>query len=95
MTYGIIGGKTTLRRKMEEEELLSKAAGCPVGHTYNKNIQKCIPGSPLSGIAYGKLLEKGFNKANSGKKSENSADMAIKKEVAMRQSQGLDQNMQN
>ena len=92
MTYGIIGGKTTLRRMMEEEELLSKAAGCPVGHTFNKNIQKCIPGSPLSGIPYAKIVKNATNKANSGKKSENSADMAIKQEIMMRQSQGLDQN---
>ena len=42
--------KSTLGRMMEEEELLSKAAGCPPGHTYNKNIKKCLPGSPLSGI---------------------------------------------
>ena len=46
-------GKTTLRKMMEEEELLAKAAGCPPGHTYNPVIKKCLPGSPLSGIGYG------------------------------------------
>lgn len=45
--------KTTLRRMMEEEELLAKAAGCPPGHTYNPVVKKCLPGSPLSGIGYG------------------------------------------
>ena len=46
-------GKSTLRRMMEEEELLAKAAGCPPGHTYNPVVKKCLPGSPLSGIGYG------------------------------------------
>ena len=45
--------KTTLRRMMEEEEFLAKAAGCPPGHTYNPVIKKCLPGSPLSGITGG------------------------------------------
>ena len=45
-------GKTTLRKMMEEEELLAKAAGCPPGHTYNPVIKKCLPGSPLTGIGY-------------------------------------------
>ena len=45
--------KSTLRRMMEEEEYLAKAAGCPPGHTYNPVIKKCLPGSPLSGIGYG------------------------------------------
>ena len=43
-------GKSTLRKMMEEEEFLSKAAGCPPGHTYNPVIKKCLPGSPLAGI---------------------------------------------
>ena len=38
---------------MDEEELLSKAAGCPPGHTYNPVIKKCLPGSPLAGIGGG------------------------------------------
>ena len=42
--------KSTLGRMMEEEELMSKAAGCPPGHTYNPVIKKCLPGSPLAGI---------------------------------------------
>ena len=46
-------GKSTLRKMMEEEEFLAKAAGCPPGHTYNPVIKKCLPGSPLSGIGYG------------------------------------------
>ena len=46
-------GKTTLQKMMEEEAYLSKAAGCPPGHTYNPVIKKCLPGSPLSGISYG------------------------------------------
>lgn len=29
---------------------MSKAAGCPPGHTYNPVIKKCLPGSPLAGI---------------------------------------------
>ena len=70
--------KSTLGRMMEEEELMSKAAGCPPGHTYNPNIKKCIPGSPLSGIGGG-----------SGGNSGGSAEAAISAEVAMRQSQGL------
>ena len=70
--------KSNLRRMMEEEELLSKAAGCPVGHTYNPNIKKCLPGSPLAGIG----------KAN-GSESGSSANAAISAELAMRQSQGL------
>ena len=43
-------GKSTLRKMMDEEEFLSKAAGCPPGHTYNPVIKKCLPGSPLAGI---------------------------------------------
>ena len=70
--------KSSLRRMMEEEELLSRAAGCPVGHTYNPNIKKCLPGSPLAGI----------DKANGGE-SSGSADAAISAELAMRQSQGV------
>ncbi len=70
--------KGTLGRMMEEEELMSKAAGCPPGHTYNPTIKKCLPGSPLSGIGSG-----------SGGDSGGSADAAISAEVAMRQSQGL------
>lgn len=42
--------KSTLGRMMEEEERMSRAAGCPPGHTYNPVIDKCLPGSPLSGI---------------------------------------------
>lgn len=42
--------KSTLRKMMEEEEYMSKAAGCPPGHTYNPVVKKCLPGSPLSGI---------------------------------------------
>ena len=45
--------KSTLRRMMDEEELLARAAGCPPGHTYNPVIKKCLPGSPLPGISYG------------------------------------------
>ena len=95
MTYGTINGKTTLRRMMDEEVLLSKAAGCPPGHTYNKNIKKCLPGSPLSGISYPEMPNMSGNPGNSGKNPAKSADMAIKQEVMMRQSQGLDPNMQN
>ena len=95
MTYGTINGKTPLRRMMDEEKLLSKAAGCPPGHTYNKNIKKCLPGSPLSGISYPTTPDMGGNSGNSGKNPPKSADMAIKEEVMMRQSQGLDPNMQN
>ncbi len=69
---------STLRRMMVEEELMSRAAGCRVGHTYNPNIKKCLPGSPLAGIV----------KANGGE-SGGSADAAISAELAMRQSQGL------
>ena len=42
--------KSTLRRMMDEEEALSRAANCPPGHTYNPVIKKCLPGSPLAGI---------------------------------------------
>ena len=49
--------KGTLGKMMEREEKISKIMGCPPGHTYNENIKKCIPGSPLSGIQidYGKI----------------------------------------
>ena len=70
---------------MEEEELLAKAAGCPPGHTYNKNIKKCLPGSPLAGI--GSVY--GGNSGGNGGNSGGPADAAISAEVAMRQSQGL------
>ena len=98
MTYGSPTRKTTLRKMMEEEEFLSKAANCPPGHTYNKNIGKCLPGSPLSGISYPNMGGKPKNPQNSGNSGENtgnSADMAIKQEAMMRKSQGLDANMQN
>ena len=61
---------------------MSKAAGCRPGHTYNPNIKKCLPGSPLSGIGSG-------GGGSSGGNSGGSADAAISAEVAMRQSQGL------
>ena len=77
--------KSTLGRMMEEEELMSKAAGCPPGHTYNPIIKKCLPGSPLSGIGSGGGGKPSGNGGNSG----GSADAAISAEVAMRQSQGL------
>ena len=51
--------KSTLGRMMEEEELMSKAAGCPPGHTYNPTVKKCFPGSPLAGVG-------GGNSANNG-----------------------------
>ena len=70
--------KSSLRSMMEEEELLSRAAGCPVGHTYNPNIKKCLPGSPLAGIGRAR-----------GSGTGGSADAAISAELAMRQSQGL------
>lgn len=71
--------KSNFRKAMEAEEELARAAGCPVGHTYNLNIKKCLPGSPLAGIGGG-----------SGENSGGSADIAISAEVAMRQSQGLE-----
>ena len=43
--------KSPLRKEMDREDEVSKAAGCPPGHTYNEVIKKCMPGSPLSGIA--------------------------------------------
>ena len=43
--------KSAFRRMMDAEEELSRAAKCPPGHTYNPNIKKCLPGSPLSGAA--------------------------------------------
>ena len=70
---------------MEEEELMSKAAGCPPGHTYNPVIKKCLPGSPLSGIGG----DGGGKPSGNGGNSGGSADAAISAEVAMRQSQGL------
>ena len=85
-------GKTPLRRMMEEEELLSKAAGCPPGYTYNKNIKKCLPGSPLSGISLPTMTNTGGKMGGAGKNKGNSANMAIKQEAMMRKSQGLDQN---
>lgn len=42
--------KTTFQQMVEDEERMSKAAGCPPGHTWNPVIKKCLPGSPLSGI---------------------------------------------
>ena len=42
---------------------MSKAAGCPPGHTYNPVVKKCFPGSPLAGAGsvYG-----GGNGGNAG-----------------------------
>lgn len=98
-------GKSTLRKMMEEEEFLSKAAGCPPGHTYNPVIKKCLPGSPLSGITGGHYANGGWtapsegNRAkkapqmeNSPKKSapkKKSADAMIVAEAYQRASQGL------
>ena len=73
--------KSNFRKAMEAEEKLSRAAGCPVGHTYNLNIKKCIPGSPLAGFG-------GLGDGNGGE-SSSSADTAVSVETAMRQSQGL------
>ena len=70
--------KSNFRKAMEEEERLSRAAGCPPGHTYNVNIKKCIPGSPLSGFG-------GLGSGNGGQ-TGGSADAAVATESAMRQS---------
>ena len=82
--------KSTLGRMMEEEELMSKAAGGPPGHTYNKNIRKCLPGSPLAGIgaAYSEIDSFDFGKgAQSPPKPSKQAAAAVKinKEVQSRQ----------
>ena len=73
--------KSNYRLEMEAEEKMSKAAGCPPGHTYNPVVKKCFPGSPLPVMGG----QTGGNSGNSG----GSADAAIGAEVAMRQSQGL------
>ena len=82
--------KSTLRRMMEEEEMMSAAAGCPPGHTYNPNIKKCLPGSPLSGISGGHEVNGAYimspkqNTLNPPK-SGGGADQLIAKEAQMRQ----------
>ena len=81
--------KSTLGRMMEEEELMSKAAGCPPGHTWNPNVKKCIPGSPLSGLG-GVYTEMpglgGGNKGEGATKPAKDASNAVKiaKEVQSR-----------
>lgn len=47
---------------------MSKAAGCPPGHTYNPVIKKCLPGSPLAGIGGGNSGNAGQTSGNTGKK---------------------------
>lgn len=81
--------KSTLGRMMEEEELAARAHGCPPGHTWNENVKKCLPGSPLSGIGVG-LSEIDSFENNQGKNTQPkpsqqaAAAVKINKEVQSR-----------
>ena len=83
--------KTTLGTMMEREEKISKIMGCPPGHTFNENIGKCLPGSPLSGISidYGSILGNRGNTQQNTTNSAPSADAIVQGEVYDRASQGM------
>ena len=70
--------KSTFRKMMEEEELKAKAAGCPPGHTYNENVKKCLPGSPLSGIPVQQIYDDVFKKISNQKSGERKQEFAQK-----------------
>ncbi|MDA7436470.1 hypothetical protein N8654_02170 [Synechococcus sp. AH-601-B19] len=75
---------------MEEEEMMSAAAGCPPGHTYNPVIKKCLPGSPLSGISGGHSVNGAYIMAPKKNtfnppKSGGGANQAIAAELQSRQ----------
>ncbi len=83
--------KTTLGKMMEREEKISKIMGCPPGHTFNENIGKCLPGSPLSGISidYGSILGNKGNTPQNNSNSAPSADAIVQAEAFERSSQGM------
>ena len=85
--------KGTLGKMMEREEKISKVMGCPPGHTYNENIKKCIPGSPLSGIKidYGAITGNVGGSQQKPSKPALSADALVQGEAYQRASQGVQQ----
>ena len=83
--------KGALGKAMEREEKISKIMKCPPGHTYNENVKKCLPGSPLTGISidYDKILgNKGETPAKPAP-SAPSADALVQGEAYQRSSQGV------
>ena len=69
---------------------------CKPGYTWNKTLQECLPAAvgyvdkpDLELKPVPNLPDSGENGGNEGESGKISADNAIKKEVAMRLSQGL------
>ena len=86
---------SSARADMDRQSRIDRAM-CKPGYTWNETIKKCVANIPLNyndgdfGSDFGgNTGDMGENSGKSGKKDGKSADMAIKQEVMMRQSQGL------
>ena len=65
---------------------------CRPGWTYNKTLKECLPAAVGYVEKPEPKPEPGPDLPDSGENDENSADKAVKMEVAMRKSQGLRPN---
>jgi len=89
---------SSVRADMDRQSRIDRQM-CKPGYTWNETIKKCLPNIPLNynggdfgGDSGGNTGNMGGNPGKGGKKGGKSADMAIKQEIAMRQSQGLPPN---